>query len=49
MQNIGAYGVEIKKNILGVEAVEIGSGDVRYFSHPKSATLDTAKVSLNTS
>ena len=31
MQNIGAYGVEIKKNILGVEAVEIGTGDVRYF------------------
>jgi UDP-N-acetylmuramate dehydrogenase len=33
MQNIGAYGVEIKKNILGVEAVEISSGDVRYFSN----------------
>ena len=31
MQNIGAYGVEIKKNILGVEAVEIGTSDVRYF------------------
>jgi UDP-N-acetylmuramate dehydrogenase len=31
MQNIGAYGVEIKKNILGVEAVKIGSSDVRYF------------------
>ncbi len=33
MQNIGAYGVEIKKNILGVEAVEIRSGDVRYFDN----------------
>ena len=33
MQNIGAYGVEIKKNILGVEAVEIGTGDVRYFDN----------------
>ena len=32
MQNIGAYGVEIKKNILGVEAVEKSSGDVRYFN-----------------
>jgi len=31
MQNIGAYGVEIKKNILGVEAIEIVTGDVRYF------------------
>jgi UDP-N-acetylmuramate dehydrogenase len=33
MQNIGAYGVEIKKNILGVEAVEISTGDVRYFDN----------------
>jgi UDP-N-acetylmuramate dehydrogenase len=33
MQNIGAYGVEIKKNILSVEAVEIGTGDVRNFSN----------------
>jgi UDP-N-acetylmuramate dehydrogenase len=33
MQNIGAYGVEIKKNILGVEAVEINTGDVRYFDN----------------
>ena len=31
MENIGAYGVEIKKNILTVEAVEIATGDVRYF------------------
>jgi UDP-N-acetylmuramate dehydrogenase len=33
MQNIGAYGVEIKKNILAVEALEISTGDVRYFSN----------------
>ena len=33
MQNIGAYGVEIKKNILGVEAIEISTGDVRYFDN----------------
>jgi UDP-N-acetylmuramate dehydrogenase len=33
MQNIGAYGVEIKKNILSVEAVEIATGDVRYFDN----------------
>ncbi len=33
MQNIGAYGVEIKKNILSVEAVEISTGDVRNFSN----------------
>jgi UDP-N-acetylmuramate dehydrogenase len=33
MQNIGAYGVEIKKNILGVEAVDISTGDVRYFGN----------------
>jgi UDP-N-acetylmuramate dehydrogenase len=33
MQNIGAYGVEIKKNILSVEAVEIRSNDVRYFDN----------------
>jgi UDP-N-acetylmuramate dehydrogenase len=33
MQNIGAYGVEIKKNILSVEAVEIATGDVRNFSN----------------
>lgn len=33
MQNIGAYGVEIKKNILGVEAIEIRSGESKYFSN----------------
>ena len=33
MQNIGAYGVEIKKNILGVEAIVISTGDVRYFDN----------------
>jgi UDP-N-acetylmuramate dehydrogenase len=33
MQNIGAYGVEIKKNILGVEAIEKSTGDVRYFDN----------------
>ncbi len=33
MQNIGAYGIEIKKNILSVEAVEIATGDVRYFDN----------------
>ena len=33
MQNIGAYGVEIKKNILSVEAVEISTSDVRYFDN----------------
>src|SRR5688500_6240632 len=33
MQNIGAYGVEIKKNILGVEAIEIATGDVRFFDN----------------
>jgi UDP-N-acetylmuramate dehydrogenase len=33
MQNIGAYGVEIKKNILGVEGVEIATGDVRFFDN----------------
>ena len=33
MQNIGAYGVEIKKNILGVEAIEIDTSDVRYFRY----------------
>jgi UDP-N-acetylmuramate dehydrogenase len=33
MQNIGAYGIEIKKNILSVEAVEISTGDVRYFDN----------------
>jgi UDP-N-acetylmuramate dehydrogenase len=33
MQNIGAYGVEMKKNILGVEAIEISTGDVRYFDN----------------
>ena len=33
MQNIGAYGVEIKKNILSVEAVEISTCDVRNFSN----------------
>ena len=31
MQNIGAYGVEIKKNILMVEGIEKATGDVRYF------------------
>lgn len=33
MQNIGAYGVEIKKNILTVEGVEIGSGTVTSMSN----------------
>jgi UDP-N-acetylmuramate dehydrogenase len=33
MQNIGAYGVEIKKNILTVEGVEIGSGMVTSMSN----------------
>ncbi|MBL0743803.1 UDP-N-acetylmuramate dehydrogenase [Chryseolinea lacunae] len=33
MQNIGAYGVEIKKNIFGVETLEIGSGNVVNFSN----------------
>ena len=47
MQNIGAYGVEIKKNILGVEAVEIGTGDVRYFRQPKPASLGIVKAFSN--
>ena len=46
MQNIGAYGVEIKKNILGVEAMEIGTGDVRYFER-RSASLGIVKASSN--
>lgn len=33
MQNIGAYGVEIKKNILAVEALEISSGEVKLFTN----------------
>ena len=46
MQNIGAYGVEIKKNILGVEAVEIGTSDVRYFD-TEAASLGIVKASSN--
>ncbi|HEY8936771.1 MAG TPA: UDP-N-acetylmuramate dehydrogenase [Cyclobacteriaceae bacterium] len=33
MQNIGAYGVEVKKNILMVEALEISSGEVKLFTN----------------
>src|SRR6185369_10864997 len=33
MKNIGAYGVEIKKNILAVEALEISSGEVKLFTN----------------
>lgn len=33
MQNIGAYGVEIKKNIVRVEAIEKSSGHVRFFNN----------------
>ncbi len=31
VQNIGAYGVEIKDVLQGLQAVEIGSGSLRYF------------------
>ena len=33
VQNIGAYGVELKDILLGLEAVEISTGKIRYFSN----------------
>lgn len=33
MQNIGAYGVEIKKNILTVECIEISTGNSKVFTN----------------
>jgi len=33
MQNIGAYGVEVKDRIKSVEAIDVNSGDVRVFSN----------------
>jgi UDP-N-acetylmuramate dehydrogenase len=33
MQNIGAYGIEVKDRIKSVEAIDVNSGDVRVFSN----------------
>lgn len=38
VQNIGAYGVELKDNLIGLEAVEISSGELVYFD------ADTCKL-----
>ncbi len=35
MQNIGAYGVEIKEVIKNVEAIDLTSGNVKVFSNPE--------------
>lgn len=33
MQNIGAYGVEIKNTFVSLEAMEIATGDIKIFTH----------------